>query len=75
MPCVRPDGSLSTSGRLMLEAVHPGSTEEDVANVTGMPLYRVRSILRELVAADYVSEEGERFTQTEPGAEKVKASG
>jgi predicted transcriptional regulator len=59
----------------MLEAVHPGSTAEDVANVTGMPLYRVRSILRELVDADYVSEEGERFSQTEQGAEKVKASG
>jgi predicted transcriptional regulator len=74
MPCVKPDGSLSTSGRLMLEAVRPGSTAEDVANVTGMPLYRVRSILRELVDADYVNEEGERFTQTEQGAAKVKAS-
>jgi hypothetical protein len=39
-----------------------------------MPLYRVRSILRELLDADYVSEEGERFTQTEQGAAKVKSS-
>jgi DNA-binding IclR family transcriptional regulator len=59
----------------MLEAVRPGSTAEDVAAGTGMPLYRVRSILRELVDADYVSEEGERFSQTEQGAEKAKASG
>ncbi|MHB8060100.1 MAG: hypothetical protein ACYDHO_04635 [Gaiellaceae bacterium] len=75
MPCVRPDGSLSTSGRLLLRAVREGSSAEDVAAVTGMALYRVRSSLRELVAAGFVSEEGERFRQTEQGAEKAEASG
>ncbi len=75
MACVRPDGSLSTSGRLMLEAVRPNSSAEDVASATGLALYRVRSSLRELVAAGFVSQEGERFTQTEQGAEKVKSGG
>lgn len=75
MPCVRPDGTLSTTGKLMLEAVPENSSPEDVAAVTGMPLYRVRSSLRELAAAGYVSEEGERFTRTERGAEQVKPPG
>jgi predicted transcriptional regulator len=75
MPCVRPDGTLGTTGKLMLKAVQECSSAEDIATVTGMALYRVRSSLRELIAAGYVSEEGERFSQTELGAETVKAGG
>jgi len=75
MPCVWPDGSLSTSGRLLLATVGADSTAEEVAAVTGMALYRVRSSLRQLLAAGYVSEEGERFKQTEQGAAKVKEGG
>jgi len=75
MPCVWPDGSLSTSGRLMLAAVQTDSTAEDVAEVTGMPLYRARSSLRQLLAAGYISEEDGRFSQTEDGAAKVKEGG
>ena len=75
MACVRPDGTLSTSGRLMLAAVQMDSTAEDVAATTGMPLYRVRSALRELIAAGFVTEAGERFSQTEQGAAKAKSSG
>lgn len=74
MPCVWPDGSLSRSGRLMLSAVRPDSTAEDVAAATGIPLFRVRSSLRELIAADYVSEVGGHFQQTEQGAAKVRSS-
>jgi predicted transcriptional regulator len=59
----------------MLEAVQESSSAEDVAAVTGTPLYRVRSSLRELVGAGLVSEAGERFSQTAQGAAKVKSSG
>jgi predicted transcriptional regulator len=75
MPCVKPDGTLSTTGRLMLAAVQKDSSAEDVADTTGMPLYRVRSSLRELIAAGLVAEAGERFSQTEQGAAKAKSSG
>ena len=75
MPCVWPDGSLSTSGRLMLTAVQVDSSAEDVADVTGMPLYRVRSSLRQLLEAGYLIEEGGHFSQTEEGAAKVKEGG
>jgi DNA-binding IclR family transcriptional regulator len=60
---------------LLLAAVQTDSTANDVAAVTEMPLYRVRSALRELVAAGFVTEDGERFSQTEQGAAKAKSSG
>jgi predicted Rossmann fold nucleotide-binding protein DprA/Smf involved in DNA uptake len=64
MPCVKPDGTLSTTGRLMLSAVQTDSTVEDVATTTGMALYRVRSVLRELVEAGLVAEANGRFSRT-----------
>jgi hypothetical protein len=74
MPCVRPDGTLSYSGRAMLEAVQTDSTAAEVVAKTGVPLFRVRSGLRELVVAGLVSESGERFSQTEQGAAKARQS-
>jgi DNA-binding IclR family transcriptional regulator len=64
MPCVKPDGTLSTTGRLMLAAVQTDSTVEDVATTTGMALYRVRSVLRELVEAGFITEANGRFSRT-----------
>jgi len=75
MPCVKPDGTLSTTGRLMLAAVQTDSTVEDVATTTGMALYRVRSVLRELVEAGFVAEANGRFSQTEQGAAKANKPG
>ncbi|MDA8301620.1 MAG: hypothetical protein M0005_08750 [Actinomycetota bacterium] len=64
MACLNADGTLSASGRAMLAALERPATEEDVASVTGLALFRVRSGLRELVAADLVSQQGERFVAT-----------
>ena len=75
MPCVWPDGSLSTSGRLLLATVGADSTAEEVAAVTGMALYRVRSSLRQLLEAGFISEQGGHFKQTKEGVEKAKADG
>jgi predicted transcriptional regulator len=75
MACVRPDGSLSSSGKLMLTAVATSSTAEDVAATTGMPLFRVRSALRELVEAGFVSEAEGRYGQTDEGADKANQFG
>ncbi|MGD0273781.1 MAG: hypothetical protein ABSB96_08645 [Gaiellaceae bacterium] len=47
-------------------------TAAEVAAKIGMPLYLVRSGLREMIAAGLVSEAGERFGQTEKGAEKAR---
>jgi len=68
MPCVSPDGKPTETGMAMLAALHAGkSSPEDIAAETGRPLFRVRSGLRELVAAGLVSESGESFSLSEQG--------
>ncbi len=62
MACVSADGTLTASGRAILEAVRQPATPEQVAAATGLALYRVRSGLREMAAAGLVAEESGRFS-------------
>ena len=62
MACVSADGTLTASGRAILEAVQQPASAEEVAEVTGLPLYRIRSGLREMAAAGMVTEESGRFS-------------
>ena len=69
MPCVGPDGKPTESGIAMLGALKAGKTSpEDISAATGRPLYRVRSGLRDLVAAGLASESGESYALTKEGA-------
>lgn len=54
MACVNPDGTLTGSAQAILEALRTAGTAEQIAPITGLPLFRVRSALRELVAAGLV---------------------
>lgn len=63
MACVSADGTLTASGRAILDAVRRPASAEEVAEATGLPLYRVRSGLREM-AAGIVAEESGRFSAT-----------
>jgi predicted transcriptional regulator len=49
----------------------PGSPEE-VAKNTGLPLFRVRSGLREITQAALATETSGRYTITEKGQELIK---
>ncbi len=60
MACVSADGTLTASGRAVLEAVQRPAPAQAVAAATGLALYRVRGALREL-AAGLVTEESGRF--------------
>lgn len=64
MACVSADGTLTASGRAILDAVRQPASAEEVAQTTGLPLYRVRSGLREMAAAGIVAEESGRFSAT-----------
>ncbi len=68
MACVSADGTLTASGRAMLEAVRAPASPEEVAAATGLPLYRVRGGLRELAAAGLVTEEAGRFSARVQGS-------
>jgi len=70
MACISPDGKPSASGAKMLRALKAkaGSAEE-VAQKAGLPLFRVRSGLRELAQASLVSQKGDNYELSAKGSE------
>ena len=72
MACVSPDGKPTGSGAKMLRALRAGSKfPEEVAQETGLPLFRVRSGLRELSQADLVVEKTGKYEITDKGTALV----
>lgn len=72
MPCVSPDGKPTESGLKMLGALKAGNkVAEDIAAATGMPLYRVRSGLRDMVEAGYATENDGAHSLTDKGATAI----
>lgn len=72
MPCVDPDGKPTESGLKMIRALKSGhSTLEAIAAASDLPLFRVRSGIRDLVAAGYVSEDDGSYVLTDVGAATV----
>lgn len=72
MACISPDGKPTKSGTRMLHALKsgPGSPEE-ITKDTGLPLFRVRSGLRELAQAGLANQKDDRYEITEKGEELV----
>ena len=69
MACISPDGKPTESGLKMLRALKSNlSKPEDIAKETGVPLFRVRSGLRELMQAGIVEQKGDNYHITEKGA-------
>ena len=54
MACVNPDGTMTPSAISILTALRSADAAELIAPATGLPIFRVRSALRELVAAGLV---------------------
>jgi DNA-binding IclR family transcriptional regulator len=76
MACVNPDGTLSPSALSILAALSAGPiAAPEIARRSGLPLYRIRSSIRELVSAGLVNvdEKEETYQLTEAGAAKAKA--
>jgi DNA-binding IclR family transcriptional regulator len=67
MGCVNPDGSLSTQARSILDVLETSNELDDVARKTGLPLYRVRAAVRELIQAGLVEEVDGGHRATEAG--------
>lgn len=69
MACVNPDGTLSPTGRRLLEALGPAAapaelTAPKLAATLGVPLFQVRASLREAVAAGLVVDDAEGIRRT-----------
>ena len=72
MACVSPDGKPTESGTNMLRALKSGlGSPEEIAKDAGLPLFRVRSGLRELAEAGLANQKDDRYELTERGAELI----
>ena len=73
MACISPDGKPTSSGAKMLRALKSGlGSPEDIAQNTGLPLFRVRSGLREIAEAGLATKTNDKYAITEKGAELTK---
>ncbi len=71
MACINPDGTLSESAKALLSNIQDPITPEEISKKVGQPLFKVRSSLREMMAAELVREEGGQYGITEKGKEKI----
>ncbi len=71
MACVNPDGTVSASARAILAELDRVSTPERIAAEVGLPLFRVRSSLRELAAAGLVEATEGGHVLTAEGRKRV----
>jgi predicted transcriptional regulator len=73
MACISPDGKPTESGTKILRALKSGlESAEETAQSTGLPLFRVRSGLRELSQAGLANQKNDKYVVTDKGAELIK---
>lgn len=73
MACVSPDGKPTESGTKMLRALQAGlGSPEEIAKDTGLPLFRIRSGLRELAQAGLADQKEDSYKLSEKGANLIK---
>lgn len=71
MACINPDGTLTPSAAAVLKAAEAPITPAEIARQVGLPLYRVRSSLRELVEAGLLKEDAGFYTVTTLGKARL----
>lgn len=67
MPCMDSSGEITAAARKILAAMGEGAPLSEVAEKTGLPLYRIRSAARELAEAGLAQEKNETYAATEAG--------
>jgi len=73
MACVSTDGTLTESGLKMFRVLNSGPVSpEEIAQRTGLPLFRVRGGLRDLIPAGFAILKGDKYQLTEKGTALLK---
>jgi predicted transcriptional regulator len=73
MACISPDGKPTESGTKMLRALKSGlESAEEIAQGSGLPLFRVRSGLRELTQAGLATQKDNKYEITDKGAKLIE---
>jgi hypothetical protein len=73
MACVKPDGSLTETAKTLLKQLDNPLTAEEIAPRINQPLFKVRSVMRELVGNGLALEGEGKFQITAKGTEKLQA--
>ena len=71
MACVKSDGSITESAKQMLEALRIPRTAEEVATLSGQPLFKVRASLRQMESSGLVVKIDEQYKTTDAGLGKM----
>jgi len=71
MACIKPDGSLTPSAKALLSSIGEPLSPEEIAAQLNQPLFKVRSILREMVNAGLAVAVDEKYRLTAKGKEKL----
>jgi predicted transcriptional regulator len=71
MACVKPDGSLTETAKVLLRQLENPLTAEEIAPRINQPLFKVRSVMRELVGNGLTMETDGKFQITSKGKEKM----
>ena len=74
MACINADGTISRSAELILLTCRTAASCEVIAREVKLPLFRIRSATRELVAAGLLEPAGENFRTTDKGDMALEGS-
>jgi len=72
MACINANGSLTPSARRVLFNLSSASTLEEAAKSTGLPLFRLRSSIREMLEAGLLEEKEGKYVATKLGQAKME---
>jgi len=72
MACIDANGKVTRSGELILLAMMAPADADAAAKETGLPLFKVRSAVRELSKAGLLMETEGLYKITEKGIEKLE---
>jgi hypothetical protein len=71
MACINPDGTLTPTAQAVISALKTFSSTAEIGLATGLPIYRVRATIRELIEAGLVLEQGGQYQFTDSGKERL----
>ena len=72
MVCLPSDDILGSTGVSVLLTLTTPATLEDVAQKTGLPLFRVRGTVRRLLEAGFTNQIGQMYEITPAGIENLE---
>lgn len=75
MACVNPDGQLTEAAQKILSAMEQPVSLARVAAVTGLPMYRIRSAVRELAEGGFAAEADDEWQITGVGLAAIRKMG